>query len=316
MSAAFSGAVDLSALKSRPAAGAAGAGPAASVPGAGPSGGESPYVVDVTEATFADIVQVSTSVPVLVDLGASWSAESQQLTATLTALAQNAGGTWILARVDADASPRVAQALAQAVGAQAIPIVIALAAGQPVAAVGPEPEPRLRDWIAQLLTALRDQLPGIRAAEEALAAEGGAEPEPEPEDPRFTAAEDALAAGDFAAAAAAYQAILDVEPGNADAQAALAQTGLLARVTDAPADALALADAAPDDVPAQCTAADVQVAEGQPAAAFDRLVATVRRTAGDDRTAAREHLLQLFGLFAPDDELVVKYRRALAAALY
>lgn len=311
MSAAFSGAVDLSALKARPVAGPPAAGSAAP-----PAGAESAYVVDVTEATFADVVQASTSVPVLVDLGASWSAESQQLTATLTTLAENAGGTWILARVDADASPRVAQALAQAVGAQAIPIVIALAAGQPVAAVGPEPEPRLRDWIAQLLGALRDQLPGIRPAEEALAAAGGDEVEPEPEDPRFVAAEEALAAGDFAAAAQAYQAILDVEPANADAQAALAQTGLLARVTEAPADALDRADAAPDDVPAQCTAADVQVAEGQPDAAFARLVATVRRTAGEDRTAAREHLLQLFGLFAPDDELVVKYRRALAAALY
>lgn len=314
MSAAFAGAVDLSALKSRPAGGPTGtpAGPSAA---AGAS--DSPYVVDVTEATFADVMQASASVPVLVDLGASWSAESQQLTAALTTLAENAGGTWILARVDADASPRVAQALAQAVGAQAIPIVIAIAAGQPVAAVGPEPEPRLRDWIGQLLAALRDQLPGIRPAEEALAAAGGgAEPEPEPEDPRFTAAEEALAAGDFEAAAAAYQAILDAEPANADAQAALAQTSLLARVSGAAPDAVAQADATPDDVAAQCTAADIEVAEGRAAAGFERLVATVRRTAGDDRTAAREHLLQLFGLFATDDELVVKYRRALAAALY
>lgn len=313
MSAAFTGAVDLSALKSRPPAGPAASG----APGAPAPGPASPFVVDVTEATFADVVQASTSVPVLVDLGAAWSAESQQLTATLTTLAQGWGGAFILARVDADASPRVAQALAQAVGAQAIPIVIALAAGQPVAAVGPEPEPRLRDWISQLLGALRDQLPGIRAAEEALAAAGGgAEIEPEPEDPRLIAAEDALAAGDYDAATKAYQAILDSEPANADVRAALAQTGLLARVSTAPADARALADAAPDDVAAQCVAADVDVAEGRPAAAFDRLVATVRRTAGDDRTAAREHLISLFGLFAPDDELVVRSRRALAAALY
>ena len=50
--------------------------------------------------------------------------------------------------------------------------------------------------------------------------------------------------------------------------------------------------------------------------AFARLVATVRRTAGDDRTAAREHLVELFSLFPPDDEQVIKARRALAAALY
>ncbi len=50
--------------------------------------------------------------------------------------------------------------------------------------------------------------------------------------------------------------------------------------------------------------------------AFDRLIGTVRRTSDEDRTRAREHLVELFGLFPPDDEQVVKARRALAAALY
>jgi putative thioredoxin len=58
------------------------------------------------------------------------------------------------------------------------------------------------------------------------------------------------------------------------------------------------------------------VAGGEVAAAFDRLVAAVRRSAGDERTAAREHLIQLFSLFAIDDEMVKQARRKLAAALY
>jgi putative thioredoxin len=159
-------------------------------------------------------------------------------------------------------------------------------------------------------------LPGIAPAEARLAAENGGEAEPEPEDPRFVAAEDALARGDYPAATLAYQQILAAEPGNTEAKAALAQTGLLARVDELPADAIARADAAPDDVELQKGAADAQVAAGDAEAAFARLIAAVRRTAGDERTAAREHLIELFGLFATDDPEVIKARRALAAALY
>jgi putative thioredoxin len=177
-------------------------------------------------------------------------------------------------------------------------------------------EQDLRQWFAQVLDQLRPAMPGIAQAEARLAAEGGGEPEPGPEDPRFVAAEEALANGDYAAAELAYQQILAVEPGNAEAKAALAQTGLLARVDTLPPDAIALADAHPDDVGLQKSAADAQVAGGDAEAAFTRLIDTVRRTSGDDRTAAREHLVELFSLFATDDPQVIKARRALAAALY
>ena len=50
--------------------------------------------------------------------------------------------------------------------------------------------------------------------------------------------------------------------------------------------------------------------------AFDRLVQTVARTAGDDRDRARTHLVELFELFGTEDERVTTARRALARALY
>ena len=228
-------------------------------------------------------------------------------------LAAADGGSWILARVDVDANPRIAQAF----GAQTLPMVIALAQGQPITdpLTAALPEPQVRQWISSLLDALREHLPGIKEAE-ARSGDHAREAEPEPEDPRFVAAEEALAAGDYAAAELAYQQILAVEPGNAEAKAALAQTGLLARVEQLPPDVISEADAAPDDVAAQRDAADAQLAYGDVEGAFARLVDTVRRTAGDDRTAAREHLVELFTLFPPDDEQVIKARRALAAALY
>ena len=307
MSAAFAGAVDLSGLGNRPAAQ-----PAAST-AAGGDGASSPYVLDVDEASFGDIVQASTQVPVIVDLWATWCEPCKQLSPTLERLAIAAGGSWILAKVDVDANPRIAQAF----GVQSIPTVVAIAGGQPVDAfTGALPEPQVRQWISALLDALREQLPGIRAAEERMGADADGEPEPEPEDPRFTAAEDLLAAGDYVGAQRAYEEILAAEPGNEQATAALSQAALFARVDALPPDIIARADADPEDVQAQIGAADAQLAAGSVAEAFRRLVDTVRRTSDDDRSAAREHLVSLFALFAFDDPEVVSARRALAAALY
>ena len=309
MSAAFAGAVDLSGLGNRPAPQPA----ASTAAGGSGDGASSPYVLDVDEASFGDIVQASTQVPVIVDLWATWCEPCKQLSPTLERLAVAAGGSWILAKVDVDANPRIAQAF----GVQSIPTVVAIAGGQPVDAfTGALPEPQVRQWISALLDALREQLPGIRAAEERMGADADGEPEPEPEDPRFTAAEDLLAAGDYVGAQRAYEEILAAEPGNEQATAALSQAALFARVDALPPDIIARADADPEDVQAQIGAADAQLAAGSVAEAFGRLVDTVRRTSDDDRSAAREHLVSLFALFAFDDPEVVSARRALAAALY
>ena len=312
MSAAFAGAVDLSALKARATA----PGPGLTPPGAGPEPGaaaaepvgeRSPFVVEVTEETFGEVVQASTQVLVVIELWASRSDRAAQLSPALEQLAAAAGGSWLLARADIDTNPRIAQAF----GVQTVPTVIAVAAGQPVDGLtGVVPEPQARQWITGLLDALRDRLPGIKVAEAATP------PEALPEDPRLTAAEALLDEGDFDGAADAYRAILAQEPAHADAAAALNQTLFMGRLAGHPEDGIATADAAPDDVTLQTVAADLEVAQGDPAAAFDRLIATVRRTAGDERTAAREHLVLLFGLFPTDDQRVVAARRALAAALF
>lgn len=321
MSAAFAGAVDLSALKNRATAPAAGPGApgAAAVGGGAPAGAAgqepSPYVVDVDEASFGGLIQASAQLPVVINLEASWAEPALALSAVLSKLALAAGGTWILGRVDVDANPQIAQAFQ----VQSLPMAILIVQGRPAAEVPlTTSEPELRQWFSQVLDQLRSAMPAIAQAEARLAADGdgGAEPEPEPEDPRFVAAEDALANGDYAAAELAYQQILAAEPGNAEAKAALAQTGLLARVDKLPPDAIARAEAAPDDVELQKGAADAELAAGNAEAAFARLIATVRRTAGDDRAAAREHLVELFSLFATDDPEVIRARRALAAALY
>ncbi|GAA2684322.1 MULTISPECIES: tetratricopeptide repeat protein [Actinosynnema] len=312
LSAALSGAVDLGAIKARADAArqrAAAPPPGASAaPGAG-SGAPSQWVVDVTEATFQPVVERSLEIPVVVELTASWSPEAGQLSPVLERLAEAGGGSWLLARVDLDASPRIGQLF----GVQSVPTVVAVAGGQPIDAfAGPLPEAEIAQWIDRLLDALRDRLPGIAAAE---ANRGGA-PAPEPEDPRFAAAEAAFEEGDFAAAEAAYEAVLSAEPGNAEAKAALAQVRFTARVESLDPNVVATADANPDDLDAQLAAADVQIVSQEVEQAFKRLVDTVRRVFGDDRDKVRNHLIALFELFPADDPDVAKARRNLASALY
>jgi putative thioredoxin len=307
VSASLSGAVDLSAVKARAEAAArqASQGGAGGQATNGAAGGN---VIDVTETTFqAEVVERSLRQLVVVDLWADWCGPCKQLGPVLEKLAGESNGAWVLAKVDVDVNPRILQLF----GVQSIPTVIAIAGGQPVDAFsGALPEPQIRQWLSQLLDALRDKLPGIQAAQQ-----GGAQPE-EPQDPRFAEAENAFAQGDYAAAKAAYQRILDSEPNNEQAKAALTQVEFAERAANVDPSVVAKADEDPNDLDAQLSAADVEVARGEVEQGFARLIAAIRRTSGSDRDRVREHLVGLFELFDPADERVAKARRDLASALF
>ncbi|MFD4179632.1 co-chaperone YbbN [Rhodococcus sp. NPDC058514] len=295
----MSGAVDLSVLKER--AQAAPAGP----PTANGASATLAPVVEVTEASFeAEVLTRSTQVPVVVELFAASMPSTAVFSATLDSLAAAGNGSWVLARVNVDADPRIAQAF----GVQALPAVVAVAGGRPLADFDGD-EPQLGQWIDAVLQATDGKLSGPPAAADEAEQE-------EVEDPRFVAAENALSEGDLAGAEAAYQAILDAEPANAQALGAVRQVRFIARVQDIAPDAVARADADPTDVSAQLDAADSELYGQQPEAAFARLVETIRRTAGDERTVARTRLLELFELFDPADPIVIAARRKLASALY
>nr|MDT0658362.1 tetratricopeptide repeat protein [Micromonospora sp. DSM 115978] len=291
------GAVDLGALRSAaqpPAQSATRPAERGAPAGAGPGGGGT--VIDVTEATFqAEVLERSLKTPVVVDFWAEWCEPCKQLSPVLERLAAEGGGAWVLAKIDVDANPRIAQMFR----VQGIPMVYAVVGGQPVDAFsGVVPEAQLRQWIGAVLKA------------------GGVSVEA-PEDPRLTEADEALITGDLDAAERAYKKILAEAPADSAAEAGLAHVGLARRVAGVnPAAVLAAAQAAPDDVDAQLLAADVEMISGQAEQAYQRLVGLVSRTAGEDRERTRQHLVSLFTLAGPDDPAVGAARRALARALF
>lgn len=298
----MSGAVDLAAVKARSEAAARAADNATPAPGGS--------VVEVTEATFqAEVIDRSFQVPVLIDLWADWCQPCKQLSPILERLAAEAGGTWILAKIDVDANPRISQALQ----VQSIPTVFAAIGGQLVPGFqGALPEPQVREFVGALVKAASQAgLSGAvaDATDEATAAEV-------PVDPRFSEAEAALEAGQFDLAAKRYQAILDAEPANTEAALALRQVRLLERLQDIDPKLVARAETAPDDVPAQLAAADYALSRSDVDGALGRLLGLVRRVSGADRDAVRERLIEYFDLLGPDDPRVAPARRALANALF
>ncbi|HCS57930.1 MAG TPA: co-chaperone YbbN [Gordonia polyisoprenivorans] len=305
----MSGAVDLSALKERaeaqraqPQRSAAPGGPPASGPSS-PGSASPGSVVDVTEETFeTDVLARSTRQLVVVDLWATWCEPCKQLSPVLERMAASAGGQWVLAKVDVDANPRIAQAFR----VQSIPMVVAIAAGQPVAAFnGVRSEQEITAWIDEILSQVGGHLTGVPDADE---------PEPEASDPRMDAAEELLDSGDFDGALGAYRAIVEAEPDNVEAASAARNLEFVLRAQAH--DPAIVETAAAADVDAQLAAADVLLLAQQPEAAFDRIIEVVRATAGDDRTRARTRLLELFELFDPAEPFVVAARRKLASALF
>ena len=272
--------------------------------------GDGPVVVfDVQEINFqTEVLNRSTSVPVILDLWSPRSPQCATLTQILEKLAYEADGAWVLAKIEVDTNPRIAQALQL----QTIPTVIAVVNGELVPMFeGPMPEPSIRQLLAQLMVIAQEAGLNTTAAP---AAQGG---EADAEDSRYDEAFAAIDAGDWDAADAAYRDILATDPNDEDAKLGLAQVELMRR-TDGidPVVVIAEADASPADLRLASLAADVEVFEGRVEEAFARLIELVRNTVGDDKAAARDHLVGLFNLIGDADPRVIKARTALANALF
>ena len=278
------------------------------------------YVQDVSQANFEAVASLSMQHPVLLELTLPSAPETRSVDAALIELTNQAEGRWLLARVDVGKNPGIAQAL----GVQAVPTVLALIAGQVAplfqgtrdkAAIQALLDQVTKVALANGLTGRAKPVPGG-----VLAASDGEDPPAPAEpafDPRFAAADEALGKGDLDTALAEFEKLLVANPRDAEAASGKAQVGLMLRVMKLDAAAtLIKAGAGLDNLDAQLDAADIEMAQGQPEAAFARLLDAVRRTKDKDRERVRVRLVELFSTLPPGDPAVAKARRDLTTALF
>jgi putative thioredoxin len=277
---------------------------AASNPGAADQAAAS--VVEVTDATFqTEVLERSLQVPVVIDFWAEWCEPCKQLSPILERCAVEDAGSWVLAKVDVDANPQ----LSAAAQVQSIPTVLVVWQGQVIPGFqGALPESQVRDFLNQVI-ALPSQVPGGGQ-------QTGDDGQGAADDPDLVAADELLTRGDLEGADAAYRAILSARPDHVEAKRALASVTLLKRTASLDPNAVLTQAKDSDDVDINCQAADLELLNGQVDAAFTRLVELVRRTSGDERETAKQHLLDLLDLVGNDVPEVLAARRALASALF
>ena len=272
-------------------------------------------IIDVTTSSFeADVITQSMTVPVVVDLWATWCEPCKQLSPILEKLALEYDGRWILAKVDVDAEQQIAAAFQ----VQSIPTVYVVIGGQ-VAPMfqGAMPESQVRQVLeAVLAEAEKAGITGRVGLVDGTADESQSQNQTlqPPSDPRFDAAEAALEAGDWAKAAEAYKEILSVTPGDAIAKIGLLNVNLLQR-TDG-RDIAADVETMTLETDSVLRAADSTFLMGEFGDAFALLIEHLKNVTGTDRDQTRERVLELFEIAGPADPAVVKARIALTNALF
>lgn len=299
--ASLRGAVDLSSLVRPPTPpGGAAAAPAqqASVPA---------LVVDATDSSFSNILELSNTVPVVVEL------HGGSPTTTLARLVVALGGKLVLARVDAASNPQ----LQQAFGATVVPTVAAVVAGRPIALFeGELAEEEARQVLEQLLgLAAQNGVTGTVTVP--AATEEPVESVEEPLPPLHQEAYDAIESGDYPTAISAYRTAIAQDPRDQLAVAGLAQVSLIHRLAgQSVATIRTAAAAAQNDVDAQLMVADLDVSGGHLDDAFDRLLTLFPSLDADGKTSIRTRILDYFEVAGAEDPRVGAARRRLTTLLY
>jgi len=212
--------------------------------------------------------------------------------------------------VDAETYPQIAQAFQ----AQQIPMVVALVKGQPVPLFqGPAAEEQISQLLGQL-----EQLAVQQGLTGAIPPLSGTATENEPElPPLHQKAVDAIDAGDYAGAEAAYLEALNEKPNDHEAQVGVYQVRLLSRTQNLDLNkSRELAAQNPEDIAAQLDVADLDVIGGHVEDAFARMVSLISKLADDDRERVRRRLIELYAVVGNNDPRVAASRQKLARVLF
>ncbi len=256
------------------------------------------------ENFMVDFVSQSKVKPVVLLAYSPRSKASMDLRDLMAGMSKSDGSSWIFGAINADSQPQLAQALQ----IQSVPFAIAFIDEQPLALFDKiYPEEQIKLVIGKLFEVAKERglkvdLPDIKEA---------------PMEPEEVAALSALENADYSGAAMAYRNWLQRKPDEVLAKVGLAQCELMIRIGGLNPD-LTIKDANshPTDIEKQLMAADIEIAQGLPKAAFERLITFVRNSAGDEKKKAKEHLLLIFQLVDPADPDLIRARNELASALF
>ena len=289
---------------------------------------DSPYIVDITQANVQSVLQKSMQVPVLLDFWATWCQPCKQLTPVLTKLANEYKGRFILAKVDTDAHPGLAQQL----GVRSLPTLKLVFHGQLAgeltglqpeaevrrlldAVLGPsqtEPEEDENDdpWMAQVEAARR-----VEAFDDALAIlQQAISEQPAKLEYQVTLAEVLMDMGQLDEA----QAALDNLKDDAIKAKAKARLFLIRELYAGPAPEELQATLAhhPDNVEAIYFMALHMLMGGEVEQGLDLLLQVVRRDRALRDDGARKSFITALELLGSDNPLVSPYRRRLFALMH
>lgn len=300
-SAVLRGGVDLSALRNRPDPAAAAA-----------SAKQIPAVFAVSEENFGQAMEWSKSVPVVLLLTTAKAEELSPALATVQQAVAATSGRIALGTVDADEQPQIVAAF----GVQALPMAVALVAGQPVPLFQGSVTAEQADAVFKQLLQLAAQQ-GVTGTVQAMDAAPESEEAAEQLSPLQAEAFKAIEEGDYQAAIAAYEKALVENPNDDQAKAGLAQVKLLDRLKGQDLQASRAAAAAdPSDLEAALLVADFDLSGGHVEDAFDRLLLLFAEATPEQKNIVRERLLELFEVVGNEDARVNRARTRLTSLLF
>ena len=300
-------------------------------------------MIDVTIASFeTEVVQASSSIPVLIDFWAPWCGPCKTIGPMLEKLEADYGGRFKLVKINSDDE----QQLAAAFGIRSIPTCILMMNGQPVDGfMGALPESQLKAFLDKHLppeevmdvSAVDDELP-VNEEDKIAALAAAVEQSPGDDNARFDYIQALLLSGDVARATASFQVVA-------------AKTGVVRRfeslrllliamksgATDADLDSAkrqfdAKISANKRDFLARYTYAQTLICAGHFTSAMDELLEILMRDklwdkeGGEEGKARKLYIAVLDlidppkpkmaeGQIPPEDATVASYRRRLSSVI-